>query len=457
MRVQWLCLLLLLCLCCCGAPVSVAFPLAGPCDASFNSLAQLQAAGFIDAGFQPFNLSVLPSSNSSSGVLSNSSLPAPINSTSGGNSSSSTNSSSPNTPSNSTLPSSANATAFSYADYGNYTLLLSAANASSIAAYQSVTNWLLYVTSAQYGPGSLSLNSSSTAWQTLSAANAQCTNVGVVDDNTASTFNYSLPLSVQWLAPSHLSGNVTVYALVWMDAGQYYFQVQPLTLPPAIPAPLVSAPQSYVSCNASTDGLGGMTFVCWFAGNDGGSFVSYIAVYAYADADSGTPVDGVRQATSPTTSYPMYATFAFQLSVGQSYVFHMYAGNSAGAGPVNVTTLSVTQQAQSTQLPVTASSTSISAGGVFGIVVGCLAAVALIFLAARFYTRKGHLRQHMQHIHDTDAADGHEGAEGEEEEADEEEVELEEEGEDEDEEGAEAVDEDDVELGGAQLQQKQRR
>ena len=297
-----------------------------------------------------------------------------------------------------------------YADYGNYTLLLTA-NLTLISAYLPVTGWLLYATSVDFLPGSLSLNLSSSTWQLLSSANSQCTNVGVVDANSG-TLTYSMPLAVQWSAPSHLSGNVTFNALVLTSSNSYFFTVPPLSVPPAIPAPSVTAPVSTVNCNASTDGAGGMTFVCWFAGNDGGALVTYIGVFVFASADSVNVVAGDRTLTVPVGSYPTYATFHFSLNVGQTYYFQMYAGNSVGAGPPTFTTLTVSRQSQSTTLPVSASSTSISAGGVFGIVVGCLAAIGLIVLAARFYTRKGHLRQHMQRIDTTQAAEQDGEAEG---------------------------------------------
>ena len=333
------------------------------------------------------------------------------------------------------------------------------ANLSLISSYVSVTGWLLYATSVDYLPGSLTLNLSSSSWQTLSAANPQCSNVGVVDNNSGSALSYSLPLSVAWSAPSHVSGNVTFSALVFMNQNQYYFTVPSLTIPPAIPAPVVTAPVSYVSCNASTDGMGSMTFVCWFSGNDGGAFVSYISVLVYASADSANPLTGYSTLTSPVGSYPTYATFQFALNIGQTYYFQMYAGNNVGAGPANYTALTDTQQSQSTTLPVSASGTSISAGGVFGIVVGCLAAIGLIYLAARFYTRKGHLRQHMKHIDASGETVEYNEAEGD---AAEEDVELEddeEEGEEaeEDEEGAgdaEQNDDPDLEAGDDEHEQQ---
>ena len=341
----------------------------------------------------------------------------------------------------------------SYADYGAYTVLLSV-NQSLIAAYLPVSGWLIYATSVDYLPGSLTLNLSSAAWQPLSAANSQCTAMGVVDANSGLTANYSTPLSVQWAAPSHLSGNVTFNALVLVQ-NTYFFTVPALSVSPSVPAPVVTAPVSYVGCNASTDGVGGMTFVCWFSGNDGGAFVSYIGVYAYSSADSATPIDGYRTATAPVGSYPTYATFHFALTVGQTYFFQLYAGNSVGAGPANSTTLTDLSQSQSTPLPVSASSTSISAGGVFGIVVGCLAAVGLIVLAGRFYTRKGHLRQHMKHIDTSEPADDEQQDEDDQDAA-EDDVQLDD-GDDDDEAGVDEADEgseDDLELGAEEHEQK---
>ena len=479
----------MLCCCCCVSTV-LPYPSNGPCDVSSASLSLLQATGVIpEAASQAFSLSIVTaapsaavSSNNSSG--SGNSTVGPNNSTGPGNSTGPSNSTSPNNstgtsnipgsssstgpgssmgPGNSTGPSSStgpgnspgptnssgssnstgtsNSTGstnssstfsavLSYADFGNYSIVLSANlsfNASGLPV-SPVSGWLIYATSVHYLPGSLSLNQSSSTWQTLSAANSQCTNVGVVDANSGLTLSYSLPLSVQWLAPTHLSGNVTFNALVFTQQNQYYFTVPSLTIPPNISAPLVTAPISFVYCNASTDGQGGMTFVCWFNGNDGGAFVSYIGMNAYVSADSATPLIPYRIPTSPVGSYPTYATFHFPLTVGQTYYFEMYAGNAVGVGPSNSTTLTDTQQAQSTSLPVSASSTSISAGGVFGIVVGCLAAIGLLYLAARFYTRKGHLRQHMQHIDAGETAD--DGAAADEEAADED-VMLDEDGDDE--------------------------
>ena len=82
------------------------------------------------------------------------------------------------------------------------------------------------------------------------------------------------------------------------------------------------------------------------------------------------------------------------INIGQTYIFTIYVQNALGqqSDLIQVVMPFTGQAGLITSVPATATSATISAGGVFGIVIGFLAFIGLIFLVRRFYMGKGHIR-----------------------------------------------------------------
>ena len=264
----------------------------------------------------------------------------------------------------------------------------------------AVTGWMLYAVSAEgYVAGAFSGSASGMGWQTLSTANSACVLAGLTDTYPQPS-SYALPLSLQYAAPSNAAGLVSIYAVVILQA-TFYSLLPPLTLYPVQP-PVATAPVDAPGSCVGQVGGGVVTLVCtWTASmNDGGALITSMTAACFSSPQSVTPVASVSAQTSPL-SYPVSATLSFTsppLSVGQTYIFSITANNSLGASPALLQPITNSQQTQSNTLPVSGSSASISAGGVFGIVVGSLAFIGLLYLAARFYQRKGHFRDSVLHM-----------------------------------------------------------
>ena len=256
------------------------------------------------------------------------------------------------------------------------------------------------VSSELYAAGAFSGSPTASDWQSLSTANPQCPNPGITDTSTGSA-TYALPYSLQYTAPMNSAGTVTLYSVAIL-ANYYSVLLPPLTLLPLVP-PSPSAPINAPSNCLTTVGSGTITFVCqWTADlNDGGAFVSSYIASAFTSPEAVTPA-ATAYANSSTRSYPATFVLTFTtppLTLGQVYIFNIQAINVAGASPALLIPMPNQQVAASNTLPVSGTSASISAGGVFGIIIGVLAAAGLLYLVARFYQRKGHFREHViKHI-----------------------------------------------------------
>ena len=233
-----------------------------------------------------------------------------------------------------------------------------------------------------------------------------------VTDTYPQPSSYALPYSLTYTAPLNSAGTITIRALVLLSNLNYAL-LPPLTLLPLHPPPPLTPP-TVPPINLLTQvGGGSLTFTCAFDSPtlDGGGLVTAFLASATTSGEAVTPIAQVLSNCTSTT-YPVQAALTFTsppLTLGQTYIFSIVALNAGGASPPLRLTVTNLQQSLTNVLPVTGTTAAISTGGVFGVVVGVLAFIGLLYGALRFYQRKGHFRDTaLQHI---DAAGG-ETAEG---------------------------------------------